>query len=294
MGFSSLLKRKTKQNSKGEEREMSFIEHLDELRKHIIRSLIAIVSASIFIFFLSDIVFRKILFYPLDASFPTYRLMCFLEKLLKIPGVCITPIKTSLQTFDMGEAFSLHMKICIYGGVIISFPFVLWELWKFVKPGLYQAEVKATKGVVFVTSFLFLLGVAFGYFILAPFSINFLIGYQLPMVNEGESFIKAGSYINYMIMFTLPAGILFELPVLIHYLAKVGVITDKDMRTYRRHSIVGILLLAAVVTPPDILSQLLVAIPVYLLYELSIGIAARQTRKREKIIGLNEDLADKD
>jgi len=273
---------------------MSFVEHLDELRKHIIRSLIAIISAAIFMFFLTDIIFKNILFYPLNPDFPTYRLMCWLEQLLKIPGVCITPVKTSLQTFDMGEAFSLHMKICIYGGLIISFPFVLWQLWKFIRPGLYDAEVKATRGVVIITSILFLLGVAFGYFILAPFSINFLVGYQLPMVNENESFIKAGSYINYMIMFTFPAGILFELPVLIFYLAKIGIVTDKAMRKYRRHSIVGILLLAAVVTPPDILSQLLVAIPVYILYELSIGIAARQTRKRDKLIGLNEDLADKD
>jgi sec-independent protein translocase protein TatC len=294
MGFLSILNRRSKKNSKGEEREMSFVEHLDELRKHIIRSLIAIVSAAIFMFFLTDIVFRDILFYPLSADFPTYQLMCYLEQLLKIPGVCITPVKTSLQTFDMGEAFALHMKICIYGGLIISFPYVLWELWKFVKPGLYQAEVKATRGVVLITSFLFLLGIAFGYFVLAPFSINFLVGYQLPMINENDSFIKAGSFINYMIMFTFPAGILFELPVLIYYLAKIGILTDKAMRSYRKHSIVGILLLAAVVTPPDVLSQLLVAIPVYILYELSIGIAARQTRKREKIIGLNEDLADKD
>jgi sec-independent protein translocase protein TatC len=119
MGFLSILNRRSKKNSKGEEREMSFVEHLDELRKHIIRSLIAIVSAAIFMFFLTDIVFRDILFYPLSADFPTYQLMCYLEQLLKIPGVCITPVKTSLQTFDMGEAFALHMKICIYGGLII-------------------------------------------------------------------------------------------------------------------------------------------------------------------------------
>jgi sec-independent protein translocase protein TatC len=294
MGFLSFLNRNNKIGSKEGEREMSFVEHLDELRKHIIRSLIAIVSAAIFMYFLTDIIFKNVLFYPLNANFPTYQLLCWLEKLVKIPGVCITPVSVSLQTFDMGEAFSLHMKICIYGGLIISFPYILWELWKFVRPGLYEAEVKATKGVVFITSFLFLLGVAFGYFILAPFSINFLVGYQLPFVNENESFIKAGSYINYMIMFTLPAGILFELPVLVYYLAKIGLVTDKAMRKYRRHSIVGILLLSAVVTPPDILSQLLVAIPVYGLYELSIGIAARQTKIRDKIIGLNEELADKD
>jgi sec-independent protein translocase protein TatC len=194
----------------------------------------------------------------------------------------------------MGEAFSLHFKICIYGGLILAFPFVIWELWKFVKPGLYFKEVKAVRGVVFITSSLFLLVVAFGYFVLAPFSINFLVGYKLPMVNETDSFIKAGSFINYMIMFTLPAGIIFELPVFVYYLAKIGLVNDKVMKKYRKHSIVVILIIAAVVTPPDVLSQVLVAVPVYFLYEISIGIAARQSRIREKEIGLNEDLAEEE
>jgi sec-independent protein translocase protein TatC len=154
--------------------------------------------------------------------------------------------------------------------------------------------VKAVRGVVFITSSLFLLGVAFGYFVLAPFSINFLVGYKLPMVNETDSFIKAGSFINYMIMFTLPAGIIFELPVFVYYLAKIGLVNDKVMKKYRKHSIVVILIIAAVVTPPDVLSQVLVAVPVYFLYEISIGIAARQSRIREKEIGLNEDLAEEE
>jgi sec-independent protein translocase protein TatC len=292
MGLFSILNRKSNKAGKEEEREMSFVEHLDELRKHIIRSLIAIVSMAIFMFFITDFVFTKVIFYPLDASFPTYQFMCYIGNLLNLPDMCITPVKASVQTFEMGEAFSLHFKICIYGGLILAFPFVIWELWKFVKPGLYFKEVKAVRGVVFITSSLFLLGVAFGYFVLAPFSINFLVGYKLPMVNETDSFIKAGSFINYMIMFTLPAGIIFELPVFVYYLAKIGLVNDKVMKKYRKHSIVVILIIAAVVTPPDVLSQVLVAVPVYFLYEISIGIAARQSRIREKEIGLNEDLAE--
>jgi sec-independent protein translocase protein TatC len=283
MGILSILSRKKKnQGDNSEEREMSFVEHLDELRTHIIRSLLAIGAFSIVIYFLTDFIFRKILFYPLDKDFPTYRLLCKLGTYLQTDAICFTPVKTSVQTFDMGEAFGLHLKVCVIGGLIVAFPYVLWELWKFIRPGLYDKERKATRSVVAVGSFLFLLGVAFGYFILAPFAINFLVGYQLPMVNESLSIIKAGSYINYMVMFTLPAGLIFELPIIVYYLSKVGVLTDKDMRTYRRHSIVVILIIAAIVTPPDVVSQIIVAIPVYLLYELSIGIAAVQTRKRER------------
>jgi sec-independent protein translocase protein TatC len=293
MGVLSILNRRKKKNTENaEEREMSFVEHLEELRMHIIRSLLAVGSFAIIIFFLTDFLFRKVIFYPLDSEFPTYKLLCYIGNLLNMPAVCISPVETSIQTFDMGEAFILHVKICLIGGVIAAFPYILWELWRFVKPGLYDKEVKATRGVVFVSSFLFLLGVCFGYFILAPFSINFLVGYQLPMVNEETSFIKAGSYINYMIMFTLPAGIIFELPIIIYYLSRMGIVTDSAMRTYRKHAVIGILLLGALVTPPDVLSQLIVAIPVYILYELSIGIAAKQTKIREKEIGLNENLAD--
>ena len=127
-----------------------------------------------------------------------------------------------------------------------------------------------------------MIGVCFGYFILAPFAINFLVGYQLPMVNQDTSIIKAASYINYMIMFTMPSGIVFELPIIIFYLARVGIVTPEGMRKYRRHSIIGILLISAVITPPDIMTQVIVAIPVYFLYEMSIGIAARQAKKRAK------------
>jgi sec-independent protein translocase protein TatC len=271
------------------EREMSFVEHLDELRKHIIRAGLAIIAFSIIAFFLTDVIFKHVLFYPLDKNFPTYQALCYVGSYFGIPGSCITPVKPMIQTFDMGEAFILHFKVCMFSGFIIAFPVVLWELWKFVRPGLYDREVKATRGVVAAGSFLFLLGVAFGYFILAPFSINFLVSYQLPMINEQANIIKAGSFINYMLMFTFPAGIIFELPILVYYLARMGIVTDKGMRTYRRHAIIVILIIAAIVTPPDIISQIIVTIPVYILYELSIGIAARQTKRRLKEMEMDNE-----
>ena len=298
-----------KQPPNNDEKEMSFVEHLDELRQHLIRSIIAIVAGAIFIFFATKFIFKIILFGPLDANFPTYQAMCQLSHLAGWEeAMCYTPIQINMQTLDMGEAFLLHIKVCIFGGIILAFPYLLWEFWRFVKPGLFNHERKATKGFVFFGSILFLLGVAFGYFILSPFAINFLAGYQLTMINQQADYmeimrscsecctfpteevakkggiIKAASFINYMLMFTLPTGLLFELPMIVFFLARMGLITAKSMRRYRRHSIVVILILAAVVTPPDIMTQILIGIPIYVLYELSIGIAARQERR------LNEEI----
>lgn len=286
----SILKRRGKKKGDDQqERDMTFVEHLDELRMHIIRSIIAIGAFAIFIFFTTEFVFKTIIFGPLSKKFPTYRFFCWMGDLLKMPALCYNPVEPELQTFDMGEAFLLHIKVCLIGGLIAAFPYVLYELWKFVRPGLYKTEVKATRGVVGISSVLFLMGVAFGYFILSPFAINFLVGYQLPMVNEGSAIIKASSFINYMIMFTLPAGIIFELPIIVFYLSRMGIVTPEGMRKYRRHSIIGILLLSAMITPPDVMTQVIVSIPVYILYEFSINISARQAKIRAKELEL-EDL----
>ncbi|MGH1335086.1 MAG: twin-arginine translocase subunit TatC [Aureispira sp.] len=267
-----------------EEKEMSFIEHLEELRVHLIRMVISILLAGVFVFFATRSIFQIVIFGPLREDFLTYRLLCSLSKWLNLgESMCYDPVVVNLVTLEMGEAFLLHIKVCIFGGIILAFPYLLWEFWRFIKPGLYTTERKAANSVVAVGSFLFLLGICFGYFVLSPFAINFLLGYELPMVNATSSgnMIKATSMINYMIMFTVPVGIVFELPIIVYYLAKMGLITDTFMRTYRRHAIVGILVVAAFVTPPDVMTQVIIGIPIYILYELSIGIAAKQTKKRE-------------
>lgn len=267
-----------------EEKEMSFVEHLEELRLHIIRMVIGILVAAVFMFFATGTLFKHIIFAPLNDNFLTYQVMCQLSEWLGLSDqMCYTPAKVQLMTFEMGEAFILHIKVCIFGGLILAFPYVLWEFWKFIRPGLYDKERKAANGIVAVGSLLFIMGISFGYFILAPFAINFLVGYELPMINvaeQGGNMIKASSLINYMIMFTLPVGIIFELPIIVYYLSKVGLVTDTFMRTYRRHAIVLILVVAAFVTPPDVMTQVIIGIPIYILYELSIQIAARQTKKR--------------
>lgn len=267
-----------------EEKEMSFVEHLEELRIHLIRMIISILLSAVFVFFATRSIFKIVIFGPLQEDFLTYQLLCKLSHWLKLgDSMCYEPATANLITLEMGEAFLLHIKVCIFGGIIISFPYLLWEFWRFIKPGLYPDERKAANNVVIIGSILFLFGICFGYFILSPFAINFLLGYDLPMINEASNgnLIKATSMINYMIMFTVPLGIIFELPIIVYYLAKMGLVTDTFMRTYRRHAIVSILVIAAFVTPPDVMTQIIIGIPIYLLYELSIGIAAKQTKKRE-------------
>ncbi len=263
---------------------MSFVEHLEELRVHLIRMVISVVLSAVFVFFATRSIFKVVIFGPLQKDFLTYRLLCRLSNWMGLgDNMCYDPVMANLVTLEMGEAFLLHIKVCIFGGMIVSFPYLLWEFWRFIKPGLYAEERRAANGVVAVGSLLFIMGICFGYFILSPFAINFLLGYELPMINEAanSNMIKATSMINYMIMFTVPVGIIFELPIIVYYLAKMGLVTDDFMRTYRRHAIVGILVVAAFVTPPDVMTQVIIGIPIYILYELSIGIAAKQTKKRE-------------
>ena len=268
-----------------EDKEMSFIEHLDELRVHLIRIVIILLCSALFVFIGTKTILEEVIFGPLNDHFLTYRVMCTCSNLLGWGDtLCYDPPSVNLITLEMGEAFFLHIKICLFGGLILAFPFALWEFWKFIRPGLYSNEKKAANGFVFVSGFLFVLGVLFGYFVLSPFAINFLLGYDLPMINADvqNNIIKATSMINYMIMFTLPVGIIFELPIVVFYLSKIGLITDKSMKKYRKHSIVIILIVAAFITPPDVMTQIIIGVPIYILYEISISIAAVQTRKREK------------
>jgi sec-independent protein translocase protein TatC len=192
--------------------------------------------------------------------------------------MCFTPPIFETQAIGFGEAFITSIKVSFIAGFIAAFPYVFYEFWRFIRPGLYEKERKATRGVVFICSMLFLLGVCFGYFIISPFAINFLVGYTIPGVTNIPTL---GSLINYMIMFTAPAGLIFELPIVVFFLARVGLITPALMKQYRRHSIIGILLLSALITPPDVVTQFLIGIPLYFLYELSIVVAARTYKRYE-------------
>lgn len=256
-----------------EEKEMSFLEHLEELRWHLVRSVISIVVIAIVVFFFKDLV-TKIINAPRFNHFPTHRLLC------KYIEVHCDVNQMKVITMKMAEEFITHLKTSLSLGLLLSFPYIFWEIWRFVKPGLYENERKAARGIVAICSFLFFLGVFFGYFIVAPFAINFLAGYTFGETNE--STVSLSSYISYMVMVTFPVGIIFQLPVMSYILAKIGILTSSFMKNYRRHAIVIIFIIGAVISPPDLPSQFLLALPLLGLYELSIRIVSRIEKKEEK------------
>lgn len=259
------------------EAEMSFFDHIEELRWHIVRSTVAIVLCGIVIFLLGDVVFKNIIFGPKEEWFLSYRAICNFSNLVGLgDNLCFAPPLFEVQATQFAEAFITHIKVAFIGGFVVAFPYVFYQIWSFVEPGLYEEEQKAARGTVFICSFLFITGVLFGYFIISPFAVNFLAGYEIPGVVNNPTL---SSYVSYMVMFTVPAGIAFELPVVIYFLAKVGLVTADFLRSYRRHSVVVILVLAAIITPPDVVTQCLIGIPLYFLYEASIIIAARVEKK---------------
>lgn len=261
------------------EKEMSFLDHLEELRWHIIYSLIAVTMVAIVVFLARDFVFDTLILGPKHQNFASYVFACKLSNLMGLgDAMCIQPVKFDVIAIEMGELFLTHVKVSIILGLIFSFPFVFWQFWKFIKPGLHQHEQKAIRGVVLICSLLFFTGVCFGYFVISPFAVNFLAGYQ---ISDVKPQVRLASMVNYMVMFTAPAGLIFELPVVVYFLAKVGLVTPEFMREYRRHAIVAILTIAAIITPPDVVTQFLIAIPLYILYEISISVASRMAKKYE-------------
>ncbi|MBK8700962.1 MAG: twin-arginine translocase subunit TatC [Saprospiraceae bacterium] len=254
---------------------MGFLDHLEALRWHILRAALSILVCGIVVFSAKDFTFNTLIFGPLHNDFITYRLLCKLGE-----AACMTPPDITLTTREFGEQFFVHFQVAFWLGLIMSFPLVIWEIWKFVKPGLYENERQVTRGIVFVCTFLFLSGVSFGYFVIAPFAINWLGNYSV-----GTATVNAptlASYVNYMTMFTIPTGIVFELPLGAYFLGKIGIISSAFLKTYRRHAIVIIFIIAAIVTPPDVITQILISIPVLLLYEVSIMVVKSIERKNLK------------
>lgn len=263
-----------------QEQEMTFLEHLEELRWHIIRSLIAVVGLGIVLFLFQGWLFDTVIFGPTKADFFSYRFICNLSNSIGLgDAMCFTPPDFPKIATGFGEPFIMAIKVCFVMGLIIAFPYVLWEFWTFIKPGLYAKERRAARGMVGICSGLFIMGVLFGYYIISPFAVNFLAGYEIPGVQNTPTM---SSFINYMIMFTAPAGLIFELPIIVYFLSKVGLVTPEGMKKYRRHSIIGVLVLAAMITPPDVVTQFLIGIPLYVLYEVSILVSARVNRENEE------------
>lgn len=263
------------------EKEMSFLDHVEELRWHLVRSSAAIFIFGIIAFLMKGFIFDKIIFAPKDPNFITYRVFCSVSRFFGTEGLCIKEIPFTFQSLEMGEQFSAHIWISITVGFIIAFPFIIWEFWKFISPGLYEKERKGALAFIVVSSFLFFVGVLFGYYVITPLSVNFLGSYSISDLVERN--IKIDSYISLLKSSVLASGLIFELPIIMYFLTKMGLITPDFLKQYRRHALVVVLILSAVITPPDIVSQIIVAIPILILYEVSIFISKivmRQQRKK--------------
>jgi sec-independent protein translocase protein TatC len=273
--------------AKSKESEMSFLDHLEVMRWHLLRSIVAIVIMALAAFVFKEIVFDKIILAPKEPNFPTNRWLCQLGEILGLKRICINQDPFTLQTVKMAEQFSMHIIVSLVAGVVVAFPYVFYEIWRFIVPALYDKEKQTASGAVFYTSLLFILGVAFGYYIISPLSVNFLGNYKV-----SESVISAPtlrSYVQTITSLVLASGIVFQLPILIYFLSKVGLVTPGFLKKYRRHSIILIVTISAIITPPDVFSQILVALPLMLLYEIGILISRRIVKKQDKEIAADDE-----
>ena len=264
------------------EAEMGFLDHLEVLRWHLIRSFSAIIIFAIVAFVFYQIIFDAIILAPKTPEFITNRLFCELGNLINVKTLCINTKPFQIININMAGQFSTHIMVSLVAGFLLSFPYIFWEIWSFVKPALYNNEQKHTRGAVFFSSLLFFMGVLFGYYLIVPLSVHFLGGYHIS--NQVLNQINLGSYISTVTSIVLAAGIVFELPIIIYFLSKAGLITPDILKTYRRHSLVVILALSAIITPPDIFSQILVAFPLVILYEVGIKISKRIYAKDNSLL----------
>ena len=261
--------------------EMSFLDHLEELRWLLVRSSVAIIIMALATYFVSDYIFDVIIFGPTNPNFITYRFFCDASHYLGFAdSICITELPFTIQNTSMEGQVNMFVWTCITAGFILAFPYVLWELWKFISPALYQKEKKNAKVFIFVASILFFLGVLFGYFVIVPMSINFVATFSVSSVVKNE--FNLDSYIGMIKTSVIAAGLFFELPIVIYFLTKLGLVTPSFLRKYRKYAIVIVLIVAAIVTPPDVVSQITVAIPMLLIYEASIFISVFVMKKNKE------------
>jgi sec-independent protein translocase protein TatC len=268
-----------KETKISEEAEMSFWDHLEELRWTFIRSAIAVVVLAILAFIGRRIVFDGIIMGPNSPHFVTNRFFCWFGDLVHVPDLCMHGIKMKIINLNMSGQFTTHLNISIIAGLILAVPYIVWEIWRFLKPALKPNERKYSRLAVFVISFLFLLGVCFGYFVIVPLTINFFGNYQVSAMVENQ--IALTSYISTVTSVTFANGVVFELPVFVYFLTRVGILKPAFLKKTRRYAIVIVLTLSAVFTPPDVFSQILVSIPLYGLYELSIRVSERVLKKKD-------------
>ncbi len=258
--------------------DMTFLEHLEVLRGHLLRSVASVGVFAVIVFIFTKFIFDHILLAPKMPEFFTNRMFCKLAELVNIDKLCLNNTPLTLINIEMAGQFRINMTIALFGGMILAAPYILWELYRFIMPALQDKERKYSSGMVFYTTFLFMMGVLFGYFLIVPLTVNFLGTYSVSaeIINQ----INLKSYIGIITSLVFATGLIFELPILVYFLSKVGIITPGFMRKYRKHALIIILIVSGIITPPDIFSQIMVTLPMYALFEISIFISARIERQR--------------
>ncbi len=260
-------------------KEMSFLGHLEELRWRLMKSAIAVIVVASVLFYYTTPVIEHIYLAMSESNFPTYIFFCKLSSWIGIDGLlCANDIPIDLQSIEMTKQFSTNMYFAIVGGIVLVFPYIFHQFWSFLKPGLKESEIAVTRGVVFFSSILFFLGVLFGYYLISPLCVQFFGGYKLSADIQNNFTIS--SYMSMITTSTFFSGLFFELPIVIFILSKLGLVSSLMLKKFRKHALVGILLLSAIITPPDVISQVLVSIPILLLYELGIGVAKIVEKKK--------------
>ena len=264
-------------------KEMSFLDHLEDLRWHLIRSFLSVIVLASVAFLAKDFIFNVLIFGPKHSDFPTYKILCEIAQFIGFKdSFCFTELPFRIQSRTMGGQFSAHGWTSITAGFIIAFPYILHEMWKFISPGLKVKERSSAKGFILIASLLFFIGVLFGYYLVTPLSINFLGTYQVS--GEVHNDFDLSSYISLVRASVIASGLIFELPILIYILTKIGVVSPEILKKYRKISLVIVLILSAIITPPDIASQVIVSVPIIVLYEISIYISKAVIRKQKRLL----------
>lgn len=262
--------------------EMSFLDHLEELRWLLVRSSAAIIIGGCIAFAFSGFIFDQIIFAPVKGDFITYRIFCDLANTYDLDkSFCMKELPFQIQSRTMDGQFITDIWTSITAGFILAFPYILWQFWKFISPALYDKEKKYAVAFIVMTSILFFMGVIFGHYLITPLSLNFLANYKISDVVKND--IDLDSYLSLVKTTAISCGLVFEMPIIMYFLSKIGLVSANFLRTYRRYAIVIILIIAAIVTPPDVVSQTIVTIPLVILYEVSIFIAARIEKNKAKL-----------
>jgi sec-independent protein translocase protein TatC len=276
-----MLFKKNTNSDNSEKAEMTFVEHLDVLRSHLFKSVVATTIGAVVVAVFNNFIVQRILLGPTRADFPTYRLLCQASNYFNLGSrLCMKDIKLEMQSNTVSGQFDVYLNVIVIGGFVLAFPYVFFQFWKFIKPGLTKNELNNTRGVIFWVSTLFFIGVLFGYFVISPYTINFFANFTLD--EKIKNIWTINSYFNTVLPLTLGSGLAFQLPLVLYFLAKIGVVSATLLKNFRRYAYLTIIVVAGFITPPDMLSQIICSVPIIILYEVSILLCKRVENEQKK------------